>query len=310
MPGYIPAALHKYQHPAPARAQHSPHTWTQPNYGAKIQLNAPEDTATPLHQDEIKRIQQITGTLLYYARAVDATLLVALGTIAAQQARGTTTTAKAITQLLDYCHTHPDATIRYRASDMILKIHSDASYLSEAKARSRARGHFYMGDKPSNRPEQSNGPILNKSTIMRNVLSSAAEAECGALFDNTKESGVPLRNTLTEMGHPQPPTPVQVDNSTTNGFANKQIKQQRSKSMDMRFYWIQDRVAQKQFNVFWRPGPTNLADYFTKHHSPAHHRRERSTYLHCLNHLSSLLRGCVNPVTGLNPFPHGGLRTQ
>jgi hypothetical protein len=67
-----------------------------------------------------------------------------------------------------------------------------------------------------------------------------------------------LRNTLAEMGHPQPPTPVQVDNSTTNRFANKQIKQQRSKSMDMRFYWIQDCVAQKQFNVTGAPDQQTL----------------------------------------------------
>ena len=127
-------------------------------------------------------------------------------------------------------------------------------------------------------------------------MSSAAEAECGALFNNTKD-GVALRNTLVEMGHPQPPTPVQVDNSTTNGFANKQLRQRKSKSMDMRFYWIQDRVEQKQFHVvYWRPGHTNLADYFTKHHSPAHHRRERATYLHCPEILALALRGCVNPV--------------
>ena len=244
MPGYIQAALHKYQHPTPTRAQHAPHTWSKPNYGAKQQLTSPEDTSEPLTSAAIKRVQQITGTLLYYARAVDSTLLVALGTIAAQQAKGTAMTTTAINQVLDYCHTHPDATIRYRASDMILKMHSDASYLSEAKARSRAGGHFHLGDKANTQHERRNGPLLTKSTIMRNVMSSAAEAECGALFDNTKE-GVPLRNTLHEMGHPQPPTPVQVDNSTTNGFANKQIKQQRSKSMDMRFYWIQDRVEQK-----------------------------------------------------------------
>ena len=309
MPGYIQAALHKYQHPTPKRAQHAPHIWHKPNYGAPQQLTSPEDTTALLPPAEVKCVQQITGTLLYYARAVDSTLLVALGTIAAQQARGTLKTTIAVNQLLDYCHTHPSATIRYRASDMILKIHSDASYLSEPKARSRAGGHFFLGDKPSTQPELGNGAILNKSTIMRNVMSSAAEAECGALYDNTKE-GVPLRNTLVEMGHPQPPTPIQVDNSTTNGFANKQIKQQKSKSMDMRFYWIQDRVAQKQFHVYWRPGPTNLADYFTKHHPPAHHRRERSTYLHCLNQLSSLLQGCVNPVTGLHPHPGLGLRTQ
>jgi len=178
---------------------------------------------------------------------------------------------------------------------MILRIHSDASYLSEAQARSRAGGHFYLGDKPSNKPEKGNGAILTTSIIMKNVMSSAAEAECGALYNNAKE-GVALRNTLHEMGHPQPPTPIQVDNSTTNGFANKQIRQRKSKSMDMWFYWIQDRVEQKQFHVYWRPGHTNLADYFTKHHAPTHHQCERATYLHQPQLASLALRGCVNPA--------------
>ena len=80
-------------------------------------------------------------------------------------------------------------------------------------------------------------------------MNSAANAECGALFNNTKD-GVALYNTLEEMGHPQPPAPVQVNNSTTNGFANKQIKQCKSKSMDMRFYWIQDRVEQKSIKLY------------------------------------------------------------
>jgi hypothetical protein len=79
---------------------------------------------------------------------------------------------------------------------MILKMHSNASYLLETKARSHAGGHFYMGDRPSN-------AILNKSTIMQNVLSSATEAEYSALFDNTNDD-VSLQNTLKEMGHPQP----------------------------------------------------------------------------------------------------------
>ena len=136
---------------------------------------------------------------------------------------------------------------------MILRVHSNASYLSETKARSRSGGHFYLGNSPANSIEVHNGALLSTSTIMRNVMSSAAEAECGALFNNLKDA-VPLRMTLEEMGHPQPATPVQVDNSTTCGFANNQIKQRRSKSMDMRFYWIQDRVGQEQFNVYWRPG--------------------------------------------------------
>ena len=90
-------------------------------------------------------------------------------------------------------------------------------------------------------------------------MASAAETEYGALFLNG-QSAVPIRTTLIEMHHPQPPTPIQVDSSTAVGIANKSIKQKRSKDMDMRFHWIQDRIIQEHCNVFWKPGPTNLGD--------------------------------------------------
>ena len=134
-------------------------------------------------------------------------MLLALGTITAQQASATQATSRYVTHLLDYFHTHPDAKLRYHGSDMILHIHSDASYNSEAKARSQDGGHFYLGKNASVRTTMhNNGAILKTSTIMRNVMESASEAECGALFNNTKEA-VALRTTLHEMGHPQPPHP-------------------------------------------------------------------------------------------------------
>ena len=71
-------------------------------------------------------------------------------------------------------------------------------------------------------------------------MASAAEAKLGALFLNCQEA-VPIRITLEKMGHTQPPTPVQVDNSTALGIATGTIKQLKSKAMDMRFYWIRDR---------------------------------------------------------------------
>ena len=72
---------------------------------------------------------------------------------------------------------------------------------------------------------------------MSNVMSSAAEAEIGATFLNSQET-VPIRTTLAELGHPQPPTPIHVDNSTAAGFANNTIKQKRSQAIDMRFYGV------------------------------------------------------------------------
>jgi hypothetical protein len=130
-------------------------------------------------------------------------------------------------------------------------------------------------------------------------MSSAAEAEIGAVFINAKE-GAFLRTKLQEVGHPHPPTPMETDNTTATGYSNGTIKQKRTKAMDIHFDWIKDRVKQGQFNVYWGPGYQNLADYFTKHHSPAHHKRMRKIYIHAdeqpINRKGiqdSALRGCV-----------------
>jgi hypothetical protein len=183
---------------------------------------------------------------------------------------------------------------------MILHIHSDASYLSEKKAKSRAGGFFNMGSGIKTNKKLNNGTILISSKVLKHVMSSAAEAEIGAVFINAKEGAV-LRTTLEELGHKQPPTTMETDNTTATGYSNGTIKQKRTKSMDMRFYWIKDRVKQVQFHVYWGPGFNNLADYFTKHHSPAHHKGMREIHIHAdeqpINRegiRDSVLRGCVN----------------
>jgi hypothetical protein len=103
------------------------------------------DISPKLSDAEIKEIQCIIGSISYYVRAVNITILMALSSIASEQTRGTTNTMAKAKQLLDYLTMHPDATVRIRASDMILNVHSNASYLSELNAHSRACGHFFMG---------------------------------------------------------------------------------------------------------------------------------------------------------------------
>ena len=98
-------------------------------------------------------------------------------------------------------------------------------------------------------------------------MASSAEAELGALFLNYQEA-VTIRITLEEMGHAQPPTPVQVDNSTALGILTGTIKQHKSKAIDMQFYWIRDRSNQDQFNIYWKPGSTKRGDYLTKQFPP------------------------------------------
>jgi hypothetical protein len=84
---------------------------------------------------------------LYYAREVYPTVLMPLNDIATEQTRATEKTQAYTNQLLDFLATHPDAAIRYYASNMILHIHSDASYLSVLNARSRLGGLFFLGNK-------------------------------------------------------------------------------------------------------------------------------------------------------------------
>jgi hypothetical protein len=253
MPGYIKAALHKYQHAAPARPEHAPHTWNPPIYGTKTQYVEDKTISPALSDKDVNKLQQPTGTLLYYARAVDPTLIMPINVLASEQSKATEVTADKVIKLLNYCNTHPETKIRYHASDMILHIHSDASYLSENEAKSRAGGFFNMGSDTKTNKKLTNGAILIISTVLKHVMSSAAEAEIGAVFINAKEGAV-LCTTLEELGHPQPPTPMETDNTTTTGYSNGTIKQKRTKAIDMRFYWIKDRVKQGQFNVYWGPG--------------------------------------------------------
>ena len=108
-------------------------------------------------------------------------------------------------------------------------------------------------------------------------MSSAAEAEIGALFVNAK-SILSFRITLAEMDHPQPLSPIQTDNNTASGFAQATIKQKRTRTLAMRYYWLQDQ-HDFTLNVFWRPKEFNAGDYFTKHHPAHHHRSMRSIVL-------------------------------
>eukprot|EP00957_Ditylum_brightwellii_P018103 1363656-Ditylum_brightwellii.AAC.1 len=204
--------------------------------------------------------QDIVGILLYHYRDVDPTLAAALSTIASKQANSTQETAEACHQLLDFVMTNPDAIVHFLSSEMILTIHLDSSYLSESKAGNRAAGHFYLANK--NNEEFNN----------------ASEAELAALFYNAREA-VTLRVTLEEMGHPQAPTPLITDNNTAHGLITKAMIPKCSKVVNMRFHCLKCREAQTQFNIKWKQGTVNKADYLSRHRPPAVHQQRCSQYV-------------------------------
>ena len=136
MPGYIRKELKKYQHAITPCPKHQPYTYTPIQYGAKIQHVVEPYTSAPLTKNQIKNVQDIVGTLLYYGRAFDPTIVIALSAIESSQAKGTEAVLSACHHLLDYLSTHPNSAIRYHASDRIIALNTDACYLSEKGGKS------------------------------------------------------------------------------------------------------------------------------------------------------------------------------
>ena len=129
------------------------------------------DNTNPMTAIHTRLLQQVCGIFLYYARAVDCTMQ---------------KTVEALNNFLDYCATRLEVTVLYRASNMMLHNHSDAAYLIATGARSRAAEYTYLGNNTNNK-QIINIPISIIAKIIKGVMSSAAEAEIGALYMNTRQ---------------------------------------------------------------------------------------------------------------------------
>lgn len=174
-------------------------------------------------------------------------MLSALGTLSVAQVHGIEATAKALCQLLDYCATHPDATIQYTTSNMIIYIHSSASYKSEFKSCSHMGGIFLSDQitnptKPPTKQPTQNGAIQTASCILKWPCYQPLKMNFLVCFYNAHK-GAALCHVLIKMNYPQPATPIQTDNSIATGITNGTVRQYKPKAIDMHFSWIQDWVV-------------------------------------------------------------------
>jgi hypothetical protein len=185
---------------------------------------------------------------------------------------------------------------------MIYRFYSDASYLSEPKARSRAASIHYLTN--SGADPLINGVILVLSQTLDVVVSSSCEAEYGTLYTNGR-AGIQIRNTLADLGFPQDATIGEADNRIAVNLVNDDAKQRRAKAIDMRYHWMRDRVRQKQFKIIWRPGTDNLADFPSKIHPTPHFLAVRPFYVSYpsanSNPIHEDMRGCVDLAAAAPP---------
>jgi hypothetical protein len=200
---------------------------------------------------------------------VDSRILPTTCAVACEKASPTLSTMSRLDRLLGYVFSHPNARKIYRASDMILRVHSDASYLSRPRAGSVAGSVHYMGMGSSTNffapdPEAPVNQLVSAhSTCIHVVVSFVAEAEIAGVFAAARIA-LDERQILADLGHPQPPTVIYCDNECAIGLANRTMTPHFSKSLNMRFNWLRDRVDQGQFRIVFVPGVLNLADFFTK----------------------------------------------
>ena len=185
MDGYVEQALQELGHETPKQHYKGPSKAIQKVYGQTLQL-AHTDTSPAMSQAEIKFKQRAVGKFLFYARAIDNTMLHALNDIATSP--DTTSTNAAVKYFLNYAACNPSASIIYRQSDMQLSVESDAAYLVCPEARSRAGGYHYLSN---NGHTTFNGPITVVAKIIKHVMASAAEAEITLWHQQLRQKSEP-----------------------------------------------------------------------------------------------------------------------
>jgi hypothetical protein len=208
-----------------------------------------------------KELEIAVGYLLYYGRCVDGRVLPATCALASALTTATLNTMADLERLLGFVAMHPNGMKVFRPSSMILDVFTDASYLSRPKAGSVAGSFHHLAR--AHDPDFINAPISVHSTRIPVVCSSVQEAEHAGTFAAAKIADAE-RQVLSDFGYPQPPTMIHCDNEVAVGLATRTITPKLSKSCDMRLNWVQDRVAQLQFNVRHVKGLRNVSDFFTK----------------------------------------------
>ena len=268
IPGYVQAMLVRFGLEN-IKAKNYPHVAAKDKESWQpIQTALQEDASAKLSDANFKLVQEKIGCLRYLASALRADIDVYVAQAGSRIANPTVHLMRDVDSIFAYLKSCPDLGITYKASGMVLKAFTDASFDSELIHKSRSGAYYYLGNEEDD--GFINGPIQVLSRKQKSIVVSATEAEYVALFD-TALNMVHLRNLLKILGHDQPASTISCDNSVAVGLANGKVSDGRTKHVDRKFHWVREQVAQGMFVVVWEAGKDNLADFFTKHVTPEVH---------------------------------------
>ena len=237
---YIAKMLVRHYPNGPPPRQKSPAVYKQQDYGKPGPQFAEEPDSSPRLPDPlVKHIQKVVGSLLYFAVALDTTILPAVTAIASAQAHPTRAVLEALDHLVGYVAYNQHNKVVFRASSMRMHCATDVSHQSRPGSRGVAAALFYCGDSVD--PSLLNGAIDAYSSLISVVTASVAETEYAGVF-LAAQRGAGLRTTLSDLKYPQPETIIFCDNSCAVGLASDTVKAKRFKAIDMRFHWVRDRI--------------------------------------------------------------------
>ena len=273
MPDYASKVLKRFGH-RNIQPCDSPMIYEPPLYGEKSQ-RAKDDTTPLISDTAYKEGQEIVGCGLWSARMIDSPTLTAISSLATELSDRHSSIEPKLDRYLGYLMQYPTSTIRFHASDMNYIAFGDVSHNSVSKGRSRAGGYGFYGWYDN--PQRLNGAVFTMSCILDVVTASAAEGEYGAAYMVARHS-VWMRAISRALGHPQQKTTIWCDNTVAVGLSNDTLKIARTKSIDLRFHWLRDRIRQEQFTVQWVKSENNIADFFTKA-LPVHQHIQRRNQL-------------------------------
>ena len=262
MPGSVDSIL-KILNVTSTKQRNSPSLAPQTGFVPGQQFDEP-DHSPPATAEEKKFIQRVVGMLLYHSRGVCYAISTDVGKLSQEQAEPTKRSVKRAHAILQYLYWHRTHLIRFTPQKMQLNFHSDASFLSESKSRSRAGGIFWIGqDIIENNISNIDGIILVDTCVINNVCTSVAHAEYSACFKNSMTA---LRYIafLEDLGYPQDTVKGYVDNACAVGLANRTCKDKQLKHMNMRLHKIRELVDDKILSVHWCKSSDNIADFPTK----------------------------------------------
>ena len=259
MPDYIPKILARFPH-SHIKPCDSPMIYTPPDYKTAQDVTEPDASGT-LTDEEFEMAQQFIGCCMWVSRMTNSPTLTAVSNLTTELAARRRSILPKIDRIIGHLKQFPDNKIRFHASDMLYIVFGDVSHNSVSKGRSRAGGLGFYGW--ANNLQRLNGAVFMMSSVLDVVTASAAEGEYGAAYMVARHA-VWMRAIARALGHPQPPTTIWCDNTCAVGLCNDTLKTARTKSIDLRFHWLRDRVRQNQFVVKWVKSDDNIADFFTK----------------------------------------------